>query len=250
MTRKAKDLFVVLSERNTPRSALGSAPRRREPVKRGQEPGLGERLAGWFRQTFQSLQGDKSKSKGKSKAKAQPRGRNVGQAAGNRVPKGLLMPGWMLAGMLVLALLGGFGFSQFNRGKGGDKVLATGPQAQGELDLNHGLDWSGVANAEKEQEIPCKFFYMVLPFPSLSLPLQRQRASRLALYLRERGLDNARIRKFPYKGKDLWVTLLYVPSLEQGSKSLQQLKAIAAPDFEPNFAPRVGTLTSKSFRKM
>ena len=89
----------------------------------------------------------------------------------------------------------------------------------------------------KEVEPLSKYFAPVLLYPDT----ERERASRLAYYLRSNGIDSARIRllESTRKGRWLWATVVYVPDLTQWDDHRTRLRAVPPPEFEPQFARNV-----------
>jgi hypothetical protein len=86
-------------------------------------------------------------------------------------------------------------------------------------------------------------FFVVLTYP---IPEQkranepRQRAGELAYYLRQHGLDTARIKMMDLtSGLPSWAVLVYVPEKAQQQNYHDLLKAVPPPDFEPTFADRL-----------
>ena len=69
----------------------------------------------------------------------------------------------------------------------------------------------------------------------------RQRASQLAYYLRQHGLETARIQGMDgvNGGPPSWAVLVYVPDRAQQETYLERLKAVEPPVFEPAFADRL-----------
>ena len=102
---------------------------------------------------------------------------------------------------------------------------------------------------ERQEEVKTlsKYFFVLLQFPGS----ERDRASRLARFLRDQGLETARIHNFTAEKtrQSLWVVLVYVPQKTKESAKreapavLERLKAVSPPTFEPSFAKRLAELS-------
>lgn len=165
-------------------------------------------------------------------------GGSKGRGAGVRV-SGLALAA-MVIGALGLGFLLGRGTSNA-QAAGGLKAPSgaeTGMQRPRLLpNVENPTKSAPDLNLQNEAETLSKYFHVVLPYRYN----ERERASRLAHYLRQNGLDSARIKLFPSKteGDFMWVTLVYVPEVAQGPEFLQRLQAVPPPDFDPRFAQRV-----------
>lgn len=95
---------------------------------------------------------------------------------------------------------------------------------------------------EEIKELSDTFFLVVAyPVPEPKrLYAVRQRASELAHYLRQHGIDTARIKIMePAGGGSAWAVLVYVPDRTQQQTYLDRLLAVTPPSFEPAFAERL-----------
>ena len=146
----------------------------------------------------------------------------------NRVPKGLLVPGWALVGMLTFALGCGFVVGHFTGGLNRGAALDTA-ERPGDFHERGGRRAAGgrLSRAEEETELHRYFFPVLTGFK----PSERAEAARLAENLRSRGIEKARIRFFPFvpgeKGSiAFWATLCYVTREDQQSAlaDIQQLQ--------------------------
>jgi len=207
MAGKGKDLFVMLAERHQARTQETSGRATRETATRSSKGSTssdaGSSLGRWFHSALRSL-----RVSNREAPPQRPRTR-PGKAARRPVPRGLLLPGWMLAAMLVTALGVGFGLGQVTLGATADEQLnkpIPSAQAPGRF-AKPGQP--GYLDEAAAQERLGAHVYVVGTFA----PEEKDRAFRLAQELRARGLHQARVMSFQRDGSIFsWATLCYAAS--------------------------------------
>lgn len=207
MVGKGKDLFVMLAERHKARTQASNGRSKRAvgPKSSTATGGVGSTLGRWFHGAMRSLRVNQREAPPK-----RPRTR-LSKRLSRPVPRGLLLPGWMLAAMLIVALGIGFGLGQFSIGAAADEGLSkpTGTAQTPGRFLQPGQP--GYLDEEAGQEPLGKYIYVLGTFA----PEEKERAARLAQELRARGLHQARVMSFQRDGSIFsWATLCYVTSYE------------------------------------
>jgi len=243
MAKKGKDLFVLLGERLNP-SNLGG----RQAAAKG--------AGGWFRSLFGAVQDPVPKKaragKGKGPAVA-------GRKTPQRVPRGLLVPGWFVILLLLLGVSAGFVAGRWSGDRQGDPLAVKIPRnggvvptsfPDGSRDAQPGdpRNEPGYLPLEKQAERLSICFFRMLDYPAS----ERHRAEALARYLRGQGLLTTRIRELKAEnGSTRWLTLCYVDNAADGRYSeahakdyFRRLKRVVSPKFEPRFGGVVERLKS------
>jgi hypothetical protein len=240
MVRRSTNLFELLRTR-------GSEP----PAERGGAPALplGERIRGWF---------------GRAPAnERRPRGRSPNRI---RVDPQILrysLSAPALAALAVAMLGVGFGAGWWAGGKRGGAALQTGersPAGQiGAVEPGGGpaplteapspapstLGWP----PEKQYEQVSKWAWPLLHYA----PSHEQAAIRLAAWLRDQGLQDARVLRFDARGESRILALLYVvEGKSEAAKAaraqvLERLQQLPAPPFEPRFPQALRSLDPTRF---
>jgi hypothetical protein len=238
MVRKGKDLFVMLAERQKTRAQAASGRAKREPESRSKSKpakskpakskssagkdsseagGIGSTLGRWMHGAVRTLRG------GEREAPPQrPRTRPGKSSPGRPVPRCLLLPGWMLAAMLIVALGSGFGLGQITFGAKAEEGLnrATQNAEAPARFLQPGQP--GYLDDEAAQERLAKFVYVIGSFA----PEEKVRATRLAQELRARGLHQTRVMSFQRDGSIFsWATLCYVASYSDKDAVLKDIES-------------------------
>ena len=240
MARKGKDLFVILAERQkrahtrgqqlpeddeAPRRGARSATRDAEPAAGGAAVrAAGGAFGRWVTGAVRSLGG-----RGDGAAEPAPprRSRSRNREAPRQVPRGLLVPGWILGGMLTAALGFGFVVGRFTVGDRGTVDLqgrAGDPSGRAGVVPPRGFDREPpeLTAAEETAELH-KLFYVVQTYH----PEERAKAAELARRLRARGIANARYRAFHKNGSlQAWATLCYVASFAEKQRTLDALQRL------------------------
>ena len=219
MVRKGKDLFVMLAERHQAR-AQEPAGRSKRGAASGSSTGgkaddVGSNLGRWFHGALRSL-----RVSSREAAPQRPRTR-PGKAARRPVPRGLLLPGWMLAAMLVTALGTGFGLGQVTFGATADEQLNKPVPAAQKPGRFVQPGQPGYLDETAAQERLGKYVYVIGTFA----PEEKGRATRLAQELRARGLHQTRVLSFQRDGSIFsWATLCYVASYSDKDAVLAMIR--------------------------
>ena len=197
MVRKSKDLFVILAERQRRgKNGKDAAAAVRE---------VGGTLGRWVQGAVKTMRPDReAKAKPKSKAasskpgksgksgetreKARPRPRRT---APIQVPRGLLVPGWLLIGMVTAAIGCGFLVGRYTSGNKVDALLSGGAAKPGVFEPKP----ADLSPDEEIEELSAQFYVCGTYFPE-----EREKAAELARSLRNHGIANTRFRAF--KSKD------------------------------------------------
>ncbi len=224
MARKGKDLFVMLAERHKTRTQGPSGRTKREvdttvtPRKasaKADGESIGVTLGRWVQGVVRSL-----RRSDREAPPQRPRTR-PSKAAVRPVPRGLLLPGWMLAAMILVAMGGGFALGQVTFGATTDGSLnkpRQGAEAPGRF-VEPGQP--GYLDPSAAEEELGRYFYVLGQFYGD----EKERAARLAQELRARGLHQARIKSFAKDGSIFgWVTLCYVADYYDHEAVLAVLK--------------------------
>ncbi len=216
MVRKSKDLFVALAERQ-----------QRGNTKNGKDAGAAVREAGgklgrWVQgavKTMRPATESKRDSKGKSKFLGTSSGRARRSPPG-RVPRGLLVPGWLLVGMVTVGIGCGFVVGRYTAGIRGDAPLSGGGVEQPREFDRRAPDLTAAQEVEKLSP----HFYVCGTYS----PQERSRGFTLARELRDHGIGNARVRAFKNKDGSIvkWATLCYVASPDDGKPTLEALQRL------------------------
>lgn len=213
MAGKGKDLFVMLAERHRARNQAPTS-RTERPVETrtsggdgessGGGPGeLGATLGRWLHGALRTLRGSRREA-----PPQRPRTRPK-KAAVRPVPRGLLLPGWMLAGMLLVALGTGFGLGQFTFGATSDDTLNKSAHAAETPERFMQPGQSGYLDEAASEEVLAKNCFIIGFFA----PEEKTRAAFLAQQLRARGFRHTRVMAFESDGSIYsWATLCYVAS--------------------------------------
>ncbi|MEE2886702.1 MAG: hypothetical protein VX951_04660 [Planctomycetota bacterium] len=209
MVRKGKDLFVMLAERHKARTQAPTARSKKAAGSRSSAAssattdGVGSTLGRWFHGAMRSLRVSQREAPPKRPRTRPAKGRS------RPVPRGLLLPGWMLAAMLVVTLGSGFTLGQFSMGATADEGLnKPTPKAQTPSRFTQ-PGRPGYLDEEAAQERLGRYVFVIGTFA----PEEKQRAARLAQELRARGLHDTRIMPVGRKGSIFsWATLCYVAS--------------------------------------
>lgn len=236
MSKRGKDLFYLLEQRERGGHADEPEARPRSaPGARGRSS-LGTRVRHWF---AGAGAGNKS---GRAPAVAHP-------AA---APYGLV-----LAAVALVSLGVGFALGRFlPQAQAASDLAARGegsaPRRPGPIDGpgEHAKEaakpWpgpgAGIA-AEKEEEILSNRFYRLLQFESA----QRAQAVQAASHLLAHGVDTARIRKFNSQanGRELWLVVAYAVAPATAASLLAKLKAVPASRTWSNLTARLGKLSAQ-----
>ena len=212
MARSSKDLFVVLAERHQRNSADATKKSAGEAPKG--DPGAG--VGRWVKSAVRKMRGDA------------PPPRRSRRRTPAQVPRGLLLPGWMIAGLGLLVVGGWFVVSDFfaasDEGAGLD--TRTVAQAPGEFRQDPGY----LAPSQLD-EVAGEYFYTINPaFRVLDGEEARAKsaADQLARQLRARGLPKTRIRRAERPdGAVFWAIVCYTAEADQ-ERDLSTLKRLAA----------------------
>lgn len=249
MARKA-DLFSLIAERqravaerqrasaeqNT-KPATGNPEARPTPTAKrvaGSLGRVGANLRAWIGKTFP------------------PARRSVTANTPARPGHALQLTGPWIAGIALVAL--GIGFIA-GRAFGRPAEGAPGPNTElrtpvvppgdGKKEVSREPKWlvdpakySATPSSENQTEVLANWCYPVVTY----VASQRVAAERLAAHLWKHGIASARIRSFTHESKDYWATVVYVPSEKDGPRYAEQLAKVTPPEFEPNFAKKVGLL--------
>ena len=225
MARKVKDLFVVLAEQHKQRQQGASSASTEKPSTAGE---IGNTLGRWVQGAVRTLRGTDEKVGRRRRRGGAGRKPNQGI---RQVPRGLLLPGWMLGLMVVLALGCGFVLGRLTGGFGGDDLLfartGSGVQKLGEFENTAAPGY--LPPAQETRELG-KTFFVVRTF----YPEQRAEAAALAQHLRARGLENTRIKEIREDGSIYcWATLCYAAQSARKQVLAQLLKLEKSLGFEP-----------------
>lgn len=216
MAKKGRDLFELLEQRQR-----GDSPRK----PRAKGAGLAEPVARLGSRLLNLLPG-------------RPPSLEILSRRDSKSPRGGGISATLAALMVVAAAAGGYWW-----GSAGSGVEAStgnpGPQAQMPGVLP-GLDprerAAGPLEIRNDADGPSDFFFAVLTYAAD----ERERAKSLASYLNDYGLEFARIKLLDTRSGPRWATLVYVPTPADAAVVRGKLKAVPPPDFEPDFAERIG----------
>jgi hypothetical protein len=239
VSKRSKDLFHLLEQRELEVGSSGSAP----PVRRRQTRGptsIAERLRQWL-------------------GTAPPPASGRGQGAARPAPAPV---GLVLAAVALVSLGAGFLLGRFLPSSAAAATLTVGqgadPLRPGPIE-GEGADagarrpaprpGAGELSAEKEEETLSTHFFRLLTF-SVD---QRAEAAQAATYLRASGVDSVRIRKFETTAVDkreVWVVLAYVTSREAAADVLAKLQTVPATRTWPSLAPAIAKLTVTDLKRI
>ena len=227
MSKRGRDLFELLEMRQSG----GSSSRGRKRKRRPRDTERGRRAGAWFSALVGSLgsgAGGKPGKSTKSRKTARPSksGKRKEPKSG---PAPLSIPGTWLVALLLLALGGGFLLGRTTAGAKGSDELRTGNKTAklmpGRLTPKGGSSDLGLQN---EVETLSQYCYLMLVYRDS----QRAQASQMAEYLRDHGLETARIRPGSNKktGSPIWVVVVYV--LDKDRSYVDEIKAVPPPAFD------------------
>ncbi len=210
MARSSKDLFVVLAERHQ----RNSADARKKSTGEAPAGDPGATVGRWIKGAVRNMRGE-----------SPPPRRSIRRRP-PQVPRGLLLPGWMIAGLALLAVGGGFVVS--------DLISVD--------DENPGLDAGRVEKLEKFTQPPGylapfeidqvvgDYFYTVNPaFRVDNGEEERAKtaADQLARNLRARGLAKTRVRRAVRPdGTVYWAIVCYTSEADK-VRDLETLQRLA-----------------------
>ncbi len=213
MVRRSRDLFVVLAERQ-----------QRSQADDGTDPGeavreAGGRLGRWVQGAVKSMRPSADAKRG-SRGRSKSRGRGTRHSSPVQVPRGLLVPGWLLMGMVTVGIGGGFVVGRYTAGLTGDAPLRLGNAERPRQFDRPATD----LNAAQEAEQLSAQFYVCGTYS----PQEHSRALRLAGQLRDHGISNARVRGFLHEDGSIsrWATLCYVASKSGAKPTLEALQRL------------------------
>ncbi len=256
MAKKGKDLFELLRARQG--RSVGRSPR---PAPRQKAPPsllsqIAETMRNWGWRALEAMK--LTKKAGGKVARSRPTGKSqtgknrqtgkdrkgVREVSASPVVSGLQLTRMGLAAIVLVCLGAGF--------LAGSWLAPTDAAGSGEgLMVRRPSLGSWVLTPEERQEevkTLSKYFFVLLQFPGS----ERDRASRLARFLRNQGIETARIHNFTVEKtrQSRWVVLVYVPQQTKDSAEreapavLEKLKAVSLPTFEPGFAKRLAELSA------
>ncbi|MEZ5962679.1 MAG: hypothetical protein R3F56_02420 [Planctomycetota bacterium] len=230
MSKRSKDLFHLLEQREREVREVGETSSSRRPPAR--TPGtVADRLRQWLG----------------TATPPQGRGRRAPASAPPAVPYGLV-----LAAVALLCLGTGFALGRFlprgpdaatlnaqntnaqNTNARNDERLRPGPVAPASQNPATGPVGDELS-AEKEEEVLSNRFYYLLSSPA------RSEAAQVASYLRAHGVGTARIRKFDEKG-GVWTVFAYANEESPGPRLYEAIKAVPPPRTWPTLSLTIGRL--------
>ncbi|MEM7204265.1 MAG: hypothetical protein AAF628_28660 [Planctomycetota bacterium] len=237
MARKGRDLFELLQLR-----ARGGVPEPRASVSSGADllGDLRAQVSDWFSSSFRPRS---KRSRGGRGRKRASRSRSSSAGFGSA----------LLAGLAFACLAVGFLLGRLTAG--GDPRNELRMPAATPPTVFPQSPTSGPGGLRPDQEVATlsSFFFILEVYPQP----QRAKASQLAAWLRQNGVEEARIRSHSTKtGKDVWIVLVYVieeateEALSGAETVLEQLRALPAPPFEPEFPQVVQKLSVAKLMKL
>lgn len=224
MAKKSVDLFQLLQKRRS-KGSFKIAP---EPETREAFDPVGV-VADWFRGL---TAGTPRKRKPKRKS-----------AASRQRAIGILVSGPTLAGLTFGCLVVGFLLGQGLGSEAPDDLRVGGGERLEPGWVPPAVETGILSPTEQLRSLGTNF-YLLGAYPTGSdQQAARQKAERLATYLRAQGLDRTRIYKYwADDGDNLWVTLYYTDGPGVDQQALDRLKAVAAPVFAPRWTEFLGQL--------
>ena len=233
MARKAKDLFALLAERhqrsttkskNVTSKGKNPASKGKNPASKGKNPAskgkdaaatvkeAGGTLGRWVQGAVRSMRSDDGKP---ARRRATPASR---RNPPRQVPRGLLIPGWLLVGMITVALGGGFLIGKFTRGLDADSGLQN-RQAQRPGEFRQTAP--DLTAVEEIATLSGKFYVVGVYYPG-----ERDKAADLARRLRSRGIEKARILFRKNGSISRWATVCYVAPSDDKYEALADLQEL------------------------
>jgi hypothetical protein len=219
MARKAKDLFVLLAERHQRSTAKSKnvASKGKNPASKSKDAAATVKEAGgtlgrWVQGAVRSMRSDDGKPVRRQAAPASRRN------PPRQVPRGLLIPGWLLVGMITVALGGGFLIGKFTSGLDADSGLQN-RQAQRPGEFRQTAP--DLTVAEETATLSGKFYVVGVYYPG-----ERDKAADLARRLRSRGIEKARILFRKNGSISRWATVCYVAPSDDKYEALADLQEL------------------------
>jgi hypothetical protein len=219
MARKAKDLFVLLAERHQRSTAKSKnvASKGKNPASKSKDAAATVKEAGgtlgrWVQGAVRSMRSDDGKPVRRQAAPASRR------HPPRQVPRGLLIPGWLLVGMITVALGGGFLIGKFTSGLDADSGLQN-RQAQRPGEFRQTAP--DLTVAEETATLSGKFYVVGVYYPG-----ERDKAADLARRLRSRGIEKARILFRKNGSISRWATVCYVAPSDDKYEALADLQEL------------------------
>jgi hypothetical protein len=219
MARKAKDLFVLLAERHQRSTAKSKnvASKGKNPASKSKDAAatvkeVGGTLGRWVQGAVRSMRSDDGKPARRQAAPASRRN------PPRQVPRGLLIPGWLLVGMITVALGGGFLIGKFTSGLDADSGLQN-RQAQRPGEFRQTAP--DLTAVEETATLSGKFYVVGVYYPG-----ERDKAADLARRLRSRGIEKARILFRKNGSISRWATVCYVAPSDDEYEALADLQEL------------------------
>jgi hypothetical protein len=219
MARKAKDLFALLAERHqrSTTKSMNVTSKGKNPASKSKDAATTVKEAGgtlgrWVQGAVRSMRSDDGKS---ARRRATPVSR---RNPPRQVPRGLLIPGWLLVGMITVALGGGFLIGKFTSGLDADSGLQN-RQAQRPGEFRQTAP--DLTAAEETATLSGKFYVVGVYYPG-----EREKAAELARRLRSRGIEKARILFRKNGSISRWATVCYVAPSDDKYEALADLQEL------------------------